>query len=127
MSDGAMAVTHLNILTRDLERSLRFYTEVLDFEYVMRLGPEKVVLSAGGFDFFLEQVDEIHLNERFHFGLKMHRERILALAEKLERHGIPLVKGNNPAPIVYTAPGGERTALYFQDPDGWMIEAYSAV
>lgn len=118
---------HLNILTRDLPRALRFYTEVLGFKYVMNLGPDKIVLDAGGFDFFLERSDEVRLNPKFHFGLKASIDELLAFAEKLKLHGIPLTKGNNPAPMVYTTPDGKRTALYFQDPDGWEIEVYTAV
>lgn len=122
-----LSLNHLNILTRDLPRSFQFYTEVMGFKYVMDLGPQKVVLDAGGFDFFLEQTDQVHLNNKFHFGLKANREDLMAFADKLESHGIPLTKGNNPEPDIYTTPDGTRTALYFQDPDGWEIEIYTSV
>lgn len=121
-----IAVRHLNILTRDLPRSFRFYTEVMGFKHVMSAGPDKIVLDAQGFDFFLERVDEIHLNPKFHFGLKVELDQLHSFAETLKRYGIPLVKGNNPEPVVYTTPNGKRTALYFQDPDGWVIEVYTA-
>jgi catechol 2,3-dioxygenase-like lactoylglutathione lyase family enzyme len=127
MTDIPTRVTHINILTRDLEKSFEFYRDVMGFKYVMNLGPDKLVLDAGGFDFFLEKADEVHLNAKFHIGLKMDTECIEALAGKLADRGIPLVKGNNPGPVVYTTPDGKRTAMYFQDPDGWEIEAYSAV
>ncbi|KQV90447.1 VOC family protein [Rhizobacter sp. Root1221] len=123
----ALVINHINVLTRDLARSARFYTEVLGFTYVMNLGPAKMVFDAGGFDFFLEQADEIHLNPSFHFGLKASLDAVLAFAEKLKLHGVPLTKGNNPEPIVYTTPDGKRTALYFRDPDDWEIEVYTAV
>lgn len=120
-------VSHVNILTRDLPRAFKFYTEILGFKYVRNLGPEKIVLDAGGFDFFLEHSDTVHLNPKFHLGLKAAREDLLAFAETLAKHGIPLTKGNNPEAAVYTTPDGERTALYFQDPDGWEFEVYTAV
>ena len=66
---------HINIPTRDLERSFRFYTEILGFKYVMNLGPQKIVLDAWGFDFFLEQVDELQLNPKFHMGIAEKRQR----------------------------------------------------
>ena len=122
-----LAVKHLNILPPDLPRAQRFYTEVMGFKYVVNLGPDKVVLDAGGFDFFLERSNEVHLNPKFHFGLKANLDDLLAFAEKLRLLGIPLTKGNNPEPTVYTMPGTERTAMYFQDPDGWEIEVYTAV
>jgi catechol 2,3-dioxygenase-like lactoylglutathione lyase family enzyme len=127
MTAPVVEFKHINIPTRDLPRSFRFYTEVLGFKYVMNLGPEKIVLDAWGFDFFLEQVDELTLNPKFHMGLKADRAWLLSFAERLKEHGVPLVKGNNPGPIVYDHPNGVRTALYFQDPDGWEIEVYTAI
>jgi catechol 2,3-dioxygenase-like lactoylglutathione lyase family enzyme len=127
MTPSTVEFKHLNILTRDLERAFKFYTEVMGFKYVMNLGPDKIVLDAGGFDFFLERAEEIHQNPKFHFGLRAELNDLLAFAERLEKHSVPLTKGNNPAPIVYTAPDGKRTALYFQDPDGWEIEVYTAI
>jgi catechol 2,3-dioxygenase-like lactoylglutathione lyase family enzyme len=127
MTTGVVALNHLNILTRDLQRAFDFYTGIMGFKYVMNLGPDKIVLDAGGFDFFLERVDEIHQNPKFHFGLKAELHDLLTFAERLEQHTIPLVRGNNPAPIVYTTPDGKRTSLYFRDPDGWEIEMYTAV
>jgi len=127
MTPSTVEFKHLNILTQDLERAFKFYTEVMGFKYVMNLGPDKIVLDAGGFDFFLERAEEIRQNPKFHFGLKAELNDLLAFAQRLEKHSIPLTKGNNPAPIVYTAPDGKRTALYFQDPDGWEIEVYTAI
>jgi catechol 2,3-dioxygenase-like lactoylglutathione lyase family enzyme len=127
MTTGVGTFKHLNILTRDLPRAFNFYTEIMGFKYVMNLGPDKIVLDAGGFDFFLERADEFHQNPKFHFGLQAELNDLLAFAKKLEQHGIPLTKGNNPAPIVYTAPEGKRTALYFKDPDGWEIEMYTDI
>jgi catechol 2,3-dioxygenase-like lactoylglutathione lyase family enzyme len=107
-------ITHVNVLTRDLKQSFTFYTEVLGFRYVMNLGPRKIVLDAGGFDFFIEEAEEIHLNGRFHLGMLMDLKTLKGLAAKLETHGIPLVTGNNPGAIVYTTPDGNRTAMYLR-------------
>jgi catechol 2,3-dioxygenase-like lactoylglutathione lyase family enzyme len=84
-----LAFKHLNILTRDLPQALRFYTEIMDFRYVMNLGPDKVVLDAGDFDFFLERADDDHLNPKLHFGLKASLDDLLGFYEKPKRNGVP--------------------------------------
>ena len=38
---------------------------------------------------------------------------------------ITLVKGNGPAPGYHHGPDNVRTAVYFEDPDGLVVEVYS--
>jgi catechol 2,3-dioxygenase-like lactoylglutathione lyase family enzyme len=126
--DNAMTLNHLNITVANLERSINFYRDILGFEYVTNLGPSKVVLRYAGFDFFIEEVPgDIPRIPGFHFGLKTDRQGVFSFGDLLKEHGVPLVQGNNPSADVWALPDTGRAPLYFEDPDGWMIEVYSDV
>lgn len=118
-------IAHLNILTRDLKRSLAFYSRVFGAEYRFNLGPTKIVTEIDGFELFLEEVEDLAVNPSFHFGFRTTTEGVHAFARRLEELGVPMVKGNNPEPGPMTGPDGTRVALYLEDPDGWLIEVYS--
>src|SRR5687767_12829994 len=107
-------VAHLNILTRDLERSLAFYERVFGARYIGNIGADKIVTDINGFEFFLERVDDFTINPSFHFGFRTTAEGVYAFGRRLERLGVPLVKGNNPGPEVAVGPDGVRVALYFE-------------
>lgn len=117
-------IAHINILTRDWKRSLEFYRAVFGARYLFHLGANKVVTELNGFEFFLEEVEEFAINPFFHFGIRTTSEGVHAFARRLERLGVPMVKGNNPAPGPIVGPDGVRVALYLEDPDGWLIEVY---
>lgn len=118
-------VAHINILTRDWRTSLAFYSRVFGARYQFHLGPRKVVTEIDGFELFLEEVDDFVVNPFFHFGFRTTTEGVHSFAQRLVRLGVPMVKGNNPAPGPTTGPDGVRVALYVEDPDGWLIEVYS--
>jgi catechol 2,3-dioxygenase-like lactoylglutathione lyase family enzyme len=118
-------MAHINILSRDAATSLAFYQRVFDARYRFNLGPRKVVTEINGFEFFIEEVDEFVQNPFFHFGIRTTTEGVYAFADRLERLGVPMVKGNNPGPGPMVGPDGVRVALYVEDPDGWLIEVYS--
>src|SRR2546430_1793623 len=42
-------IGHVHLTVADLDRSLRFYRDVLDFEVTTRYGSNAVFLSAGGY------------------------------------------------------------------------------
>ena len=46
---SATRIGHVHLKVADLERSLRFYRDVLGFELVQRLGDQAAFLSAGGY------------------------------------------------------------------------------
>ena len=120
-----MKLNHINILVTDLERSLRFYCDILGARYLRNLGPKKAVTDLYGNEFFLEEAEKVQVNPSWHIGFRTDRDGVYRFAKKLERFSVPLVKGNNPVDAVSDAEDGFRTALYFQDPDGLLIEVYS--
>lgn len=118
-------LAHINILTRDWRRSFEFYRRVFGARYMGHIGDNKVITEINGFEFFIEQVEEFTIHPSFHFGFRTTAEGVYEFGERLERLGVPLVKGNNPVPEVFVGPDGVRVALYFEDPDGWLIEVYA--
>jgi catechol 2,3-dioxygenase-like lactoylglutathione lyase family enzyme len=121
-----LRVNHLNVLTTDLQRSLSFYETALGARHLYNLGPKKAVTAIDGFEFFIESVDDVAYPKGFHFGVRTSTEGVYVTEARLARAGIKFVKGNN-----FREGGaqkgidGIRHALYFEDPDGLLIEVYS--
>jgi catechol 2,3-dioxygenase-like lactoylglutathione lyase family enzyme len=122
----SLTPTHINLVTRDIDASWAFYSDVLGVRYLGRFNDKKFVGRFGDFDFFIEEVPDFapqHVN--FHLGFRTTPEGVQDWARRLKSKGIPLVKGNNPSADVYALPGTSRVAVYFTDPDGTVIEIYS--
>ncbi len=115
-------LTHIHLVVRDLERSLRFYQDVFGMEERFRDGPKMVFLNTPG------SQDLITLNEDpaeaelagvnggvAHFGFRLAKSAALdtAIAE-VEAAGGKLIRRGEHAPGVPFA--------YVEDPDGYAIE-----
>jgi catechol 2,3-dioxygenase-like lactoylglutathione lyase family enzyme len=115
-------LTHIHLVVRDLERSLRFYQTVFGMQERFRDGPKMVFLNTPG------SQDLVTLNEDpaeaplagksggvAHFGFRLARPADLdaAIAE-VERAGGRLIERGERG-------SGMRFA-YVQDPDGYVIE-----
>src|SRR5262245_11383170 len=115
-------LTHIHLVVRDLERSLRFYQGVFGMQEQFRAGPKMVFLNTPG------SADMITLNEDpleaelagvnggvAHFGFRIANPSELdqAIAE-VEAAGGKLIRRGEHAPGVPFA--------YVADPDGYMIE-----
>ncbi len=115
-------LTHIHLVVRDLERSLRFYQDVFGMEERFRDGPKMVFLNTPG------SQDLITLNEDpaeaelagvnggvAHFGFRLAKSAALdtAIAE-VEAAGGKLIRRGEHAPGVPFA--------YIEDPDGYAIE-----
>ena len=115
-------LTHLHLVVRDLERSLRFYQSVFGLEERFRDGPKMVFLNTPG------SQDLITLNEDpaeaelagvnggvAHFGFRLADSATLdtAIAE-VEAAGGRLIQRGEHGPGVAFA--------YIADPDGYVIE-----
>ena len=144
------AVDHINIVVADLERSVRFYTELLGFrkthdvhmegEWIERIiglkGVEGLVAfveaPGGGVRIELLQYrappgTALPENSRAnthglrHFALRV--DDIEAMAAKLRAAGVTLFSDpvRVPAGVVKFA-AGDKTLVYFLDPDGVILE-----
>ena len=115
-------LTHIHLVVRDLERSLRFYQGVFGMEERFRDGPGMVFLNTPG------SQDLITLNEDSanselagvsggvaHFGFRLADSTDLDTAiATVEAVGGKLIRRGEHAP-------GEPFA-YVEDPDGYVIE-----
>ena len=113
-------LTHVHLLVADLDRSLRFYTQVFGMQEQFRDGPRMVFLTTPG------SADSITLNEQpgdprigaggvDHLGFRLVDPADLEEAiRQVEAAGGQLVEHGEHAP-------GSPYA-YVTDPDGYRIE-----
>lgn len=123
--DPRVDVGHVHLKVSDLERAIRFYSEVLGFEVVQRMGAQAAFLSAGGYH------HHVGLNTweseggttpapgttgLYHVAFRYPDRVALADAyRRLMAMGVPLEGA---------ADHGVSEALYLRDPDGNGIELY---
>jgi catechol 2,3-dioxygenase len=120
-----VGIGHVHLKVADLERSLRFYRDVLGFEVTQGYGQDAVFVSAGGYH------HHIGLNTRESKGgpppapgtTGLYHMAILyptraSLADALRR----LVEAR--IPLDGAADHGVSEALYLHDPDGNGVELY---
>lgn len=122
---AGVSVGHVHLKVSDLERAIRFYTEVLGFELMQRYGGEAAFLGAGGYH------HHVGLNTwesaggpppapgttgLYHVAfLYPDRPSLGRALLRLHRHGVRLEGA---------ADHGVSEALYLRDPDGNGIELY---
>lgn len=125
MLEPRTIIGHVHLKVSDLERSIKFYEEIIGFDLVTRWGPAAAFLSAGGYHHHLglntwESKDGQPPPERttglFHFAILMPDRRSLAEAYKR------LLKNN--WPLDGAADHGVSEALYLRDPDSIGVELY---
>jgi catechol 2,3-dioxygenase-like lactoylglutathione lyase family enzyme len=116
-----MNVTALiaQLRTTDLDRAIRFYTEVLGFDLDFRYEDFYAGVRAGRQVFHLKRVDEADpsiafVREGEHFHLYFHTDGIDAVAANLEAEGVALVR------TAHDTPWGTRE-LALRDPDGHTL------
>ena len=123
--DPGTVVGHVHLRVSDVERSVRFYRDVLGFEVTQRYGDSAVFLSAGGYH------HHIGLNSweskggappppgttgLFHVAFLYPTRRALADAlRRLQEHGVILDGASD---------HGVSEALYLRDPDQHGVELY---
>ena len=117
---------HLVLYVSDLERSRRFYGDILGWKEVARMGNQGAMFSSGRthHELLLLEVGSaatpIPRPPRlgmYHFGLKIGEtdEELKEALEKLLSEGVK---------VVGTADHNVTHSLYIEDPDGNEIELY---
>jgi catechol 2,3-dioxygenase-like lactoylglutathione lyase family enzyme len=115
-------LTHIHLVVRDLDRSLRFYQGVFGMTERFRDGPKMVFLNTPG------SADTITLNEDpsethlagtnggvAHFGFRLaNSDDLDAAIVEIEAAGGRLIQRGEHAPGASFA--------YVEDPDGYVIE-----
>jgi catechol 2,3-dioxygenase len=119
-------IGHVVIKVRDLERSRRFYTEVLGLKQMMDLPEFKMVFFASngrdhhelacmevGRDADAQRFREIGLQ---HIAFRLRDENHLRAAyHEFKKCDVP---------IDFTVDHGVTKSIYFRDPDGHQLEVY---
>ena len=124
--DPQTTIGHIHLKVSDLERSVKFYSEVLGFDVVTRLGDSAAFLSAGGYHHHIGlntwessggQPPARGTTGLFHFAILVPTRKALAQAvQRLADHGYA---------IDGTADHGVSEAIYLHDPDYNGIEIYT--
>ncbi len=116
MSPSARNLDHLTLFVRDLQRSKRFYMKALGMKF-HRSWQGTVWLKAGKSDFFLNasRAKRLRISGINHFGFNVRSRRAL---QTWENH---LAKSRVKIFERRMEDGG---AVYFRDPDGYVIELY---
>lgn len=122
---------HLVLVVRDIQKSVKFYTEVMGLQVSDWIDDQMVFLRSGAdhHDLALSQIpkDSPDMNDlpRYsrpgveHFSyLVEDRAEIERTVEVLKSHGVEIVRG-----IGKHGPG-ENLFLVFKDPDGNNVEVY---
>ncbi|HTM09401.1 MAG TPA: VOC family protein [Verrucomicrobiae bacterium] len=123
-------VDHLAFVVTDLDRSVKFYQQVFDGEVGRSRGQNEkdkaakrsqhtlVKVGEFGFDLFqMEPGDPPKTSTRhLHFAFEIDPADLDKVEEQLKRMGIPYdgPKGHG---------GGSGLSIYFNDPDGYQLEA----
>jgi catechol 2,3-dioxygenase len=124
-SDPGVRVGHVNLKVSDLERSIKFYAEVMGLELRQRIGQGGAFLAAGGYHHHvglntLKSLGGLPAPDGHtglhHVAFVYPDRKSLALAiKRVLAHGVSLV---------YQSDHGVSEAVYFHDPDRNMIEIY---
>lgn len=118
-------IGHVHLKVADIDRAVKFYTEVLGFEVTARMGSSAAFLSAGGYHHHLGLNTWESAGGRpaprgstglYHFAILLPSRKELARTFKRVL--------DNGWPIDGAADHGVSEAIYFSDPDGNGIEIY---
>jgi catechol 2,3-dioxygenase len=123
--DSDVKIGHVHLKVSDLERSVKFYSEVLGFELTQRYGSQAAFLSAGGYHHHigLNTWDSLDgdppppgTTGLFHLAILYPTRASLATAlKRLQTANVELDGA---------ADHGVSEALYLHDPDQNGIELY---
>jgi catechol 2,3-dioxygenase len=123
--DPRVEIGHVHLKVADLERSIAFYSGVLGFALMQRMGSTAAFLSAGGYHHHIGLNTWESLNGKppapgttglYHFAIRYPDRASLGDAlRRLQAANVPLDGASD---------HGVSEALYLRDPDGNGIELY---
>jgi catechol 2,3-dioxygenase len=121
----ATVIGHVHLKVSDLARAVQFYTEVMGFELMTRMGDGAAFLSAGGYHHHLGLNTWESRGGRppapgttglYHFAILLpNRLELARTFKRIVDHGWPIGGASD---------HGVSEAIYLDDPDGNGIEIY---
>lgn len=124
--DPRTVIGHVHLKVSDLERSIKFYTEILGFEITTRYGRQAAFLSAGGYHHHIglntwhsagASPPPRNSTGLYHFAILVPSRKDLARSlKRLLDHNWPIEGASD---------HGVSHAIYLSDPDMNGIEIYS--
>jgi catechol 2,3-dioxygenase len=118
-------IGHVHLKVSDLERAVKFYTEVMGFEVTTRYGSSAAFLSAGGYHHHLGLNTWESRGGRppapgstglYHFAILLpNRKELARTFKRIVDAGWPISGASD---------HGVSEAIYLDDPDGNGIEIY---
>ena len=118
-------IGHVHLKVADLDRAVKFYTELMGFELVQRYGSQAAFVSAGGYHHHIGlntwesrnvQPPPRRATGLYHFAILYPSRKELARAfKRLLDHGWPIDGASD---------HGVSEAIYLHDPDLNGIEIY---
>ena len=120
----ATVLDHTIVPVQDRERSVEFYSRILDFEDLGEVGPFLAVRVNDTFNLDFAVSDDFR---SIHYAFAMEPPEFEAAFTKIRESGIPY--GDNPyardnmqGPGMTAGAKGMGKAVYFDDPDGHVLE-----
>src|SRR5215467_11164181 len=115
-----LGIRHVALNVRDVQESLRFYSDVLGMKLEWMPDPDNAYLTSGQDNLALHKLPagiELGKNQLVHhIGVVVRRpEDVDKWAERLRNHGVMLAREPK------THRDGARS-FYFHDPDGLLIQ-----
>ncbi len=118
-------IGHVHLKVTDIDRALKFYSDLLGFEITQHYGESAVFLSAGGYHHHIglntwhskdAQPAPIRAAGLYHVAILFAERKELAVAvKKLIDENYPLTGASN---------HGVSEAIYLNDPDNNGVELY---
>jgi catechol 2,3-dioxygenase-like lactoylglutathione lyase family enzyme len=119
-------IDHVELFVRDMERSIRWYVEVLGLRELYRWEPAPVMIGAGGTMLALFPADETALPPRPADDASLLRPRVIAW--RTDRSGFQAAQAHlKSLDIAFIGPVDHDISwsIYFDDPDGHALEITS--
>ena len=124
--DPKTSIGHVHLKVSDLNKSIKFYSEVLGFKVMTRMGNSAAFLSAGGYHHHIGLNTWESANGKqppqgstglYHFAILVpSRKELARVFKRLMEHDYPIEGASD---------HGVSEAIYLKDPDGNGIEIYA--
>lgn len=115
-------IEHIGIKANDLEKSIKFYREVLNFKFLYRFKPGNVELAflelEGAVVELVEVIDGCHFEDGVVNHIALRVSDIYQAIEHLKEHQVelsstdPMALGNGRYNFFFRGPSGEKLELY---------------